>query len=123
MQLFLVLAFCLSTVAVSADPGNDACVWALLSDVQEKAESSQEFAELQAKYPTYFSGYSAENVTSAHIRVRKMEFIGGTICDDNDPRLFAEVAGYGLCEEANGQGHCFQVPIPELSEKDPCKAN
>lgn len=116
-----IISMILVTGSVAiANPGDEACVWALFLDERAEAETKEQFIGLQKKYPKYFGELSTENFISAKIHVKGLEYIGTTICPDNDPRLFVEIASFKYCSYVDEYPVCMTTDMAVLPETDPC---
>lgn len=116
MKLFALALALVSTSAFALGH------WEIVSQLTENATNSEQFVQLQQKYPDIFGRYDAKEVVSANISITEYEFRGETKCQAGDPRLQFKSTSYGLCTgvSENSPGGCFQTAARLPGLEDPC---
>jgi hypothetical protein len=96
--------------------------WRQVATQTDFANTPEEFALLQHKYPDIFGSYDPSTVATANITVVTFQYDGESSCPAGDPRLTYVSKAYGLCLKGpKGNGICSQSAVSVPPMTDPCQ--
>jgi hypothetical protein len=96
-------------------------LWEISDEIALKASTPQDIKEIVQLYPVLLSsGVKIDQIKDVELIDRTYVFIGETVCQNEDPRLYKKFVAWSLCQK---NGKCIAPVVSvNLPSQDPCVA-